>query len=179
MERKKLDLQLNSPVDVELLFDEPIVGTNRYGEYYLYAVKAGEEEYSLFASPKVHETLRNLNRGNIARLTKTAKQNGSKVYTDYNIEVLSNGNGHYEEPQNGNGHHPEPSNGNSRPAVPENGTGGQKTNNIEDRLYDIMLHCYRDALKIQGELNGMADPERIAITLFIARSKQSGSYAHN
>jgi hypothetical protein len=36
-----------------------------------------------------------------------------------------------------------------------------------------MMSSYRDALEISKELNGMADSEKIAITLFIARSKQN------
>jgi hypothetical protein len=37
-----------------------------------------------------------------------------------------------------------------------------------------MLNSYQDALKIQEQLNGMVDVNRIAITLFIARSKIKG-----
>ena len=45
MERKKLELQqINSPVNLQLLFDEPLVGENKFGKYYMYAVKNGEEE---------------------------------------------------------------------------------------------------------------------------------------
>ena len=44
-----------------------------------------------------------------------------------------------------------------------------------DNYFDIMLASYEDALKIQEKLNGMVDVNRISITLFIARSKLSGS----
>ena len=40
-----------------------------------------------------------------------------------------------------------------------------------DNYYDIMLQCYRDAQNIHQELNGFGDAEKIAVTLFIARSK--------
>lgn len=62
-QRPKLEFQLNQPVEIELLYDEAIVGRNEFGEYYLYAVKVGDEEYSLFAHPDVHDTLKNLKKG--------------------------------------------------------------------------------------------------------------------
>jgi hypothetical protein len=37
-----------------------------------------------------------------------------------------------------------------------------------------MVTSYEDAMKIQEKLNGMVDVNRIAITLFIARSKVNG-----
>lgn len=41
----------------------------------------------------------------------------------------------------------------------------------EDNFFEVMLKSYKDALNIQGELNGMIDVNKIAITLFIARVK--------
>jgi len=32
-DRKKLELQLNQPVALELLFDQPQIGNSQYGEY--------------------------------------------------------------------------------------------------------------------------------------------------
>ena len=37
------------------------------------------------------------------------------------------------------------------------------------------MNSYEDAVKIQEKLNGMVDVNRIAITLFIARSKINGN----
>ena len=42
MERKKLELELNNPTHLKLLFDDPIVGESQYGKYYLYAVRNGD-----------------------------------------------------------------------------------------------------------------------------------------
>ena len=59
MERQKLELEINSPTKIKLLFDEPIVGESQYGKYYLYAVSNGsDKEYSLFAADTVHEVLK-------------------------------------------------------------------------------------------------------------------------
>ncbi len=47
-------------------------------------------------------------------------------------------------------------------------------NNSKDSYFEAMFASYDDAMKIQEKLNGMVDVNRIAITLFIARSKGSG-----
>ena len=36
-------------------------------------------------------------------------------------------------------------------------------------FFTIMMHCYKDAFQIQHDLNGLADPEKVAITLFIGK----------
>jgi hypothetical protein len=147
-ERKKLELELNKPVSLELLFDEPMVGQSRYGEYFLYAVKNGTDtEYSFFAPDDVHEKLKEMHKGDRFEITKTAEQKGSKIVTKHEVKLLA-------QPTQ-----PNPSN-----------------NNIQkDSYFEAMLSSYRDALKIQDELNGMVDVNRIAITLFIARSKINGN----
>ena len=84
MERKKLEIQINSPVNLQLLFDEPLVGESKFGEYYMYAVKNGEEEYSFFAPLSVHEQLKGKSKkGTEFQITKTATQKGKKLVTDY------------------------------------------------------------------------------------------------
>jgi len=169
-ERKKLELQLNQPTQIELLYDEPVCGNNQYGAYYLYAVKSGNEEFSYFAPEAIHEKIKTLRRGDTATITKTAVQQGNKIVIRYEVEVKvpemaeasAGNNGKY----NGNGKH----NGNGHNSeemiarAPDN----------KDNLFAIMLQCYRDAFQIQQELNGLIDPEKVAITLFIARSRTNG-----
>ena len=50
MERKKLELEVNKPVSLTLLFDSPIEGESQYGKYYMYGVQNGKEEFNLFAT---------------------------------------------------------------------------------------------------------------------------------
>ena len=147
-ERKKLELELNKKMSLELLFEGPVVGQSKYGEYYLYAVKNGTDtEYSFFAPDDVHEKLKEMHKGNRFEITKTAEQKGSKIVTKHEVRLIA-------QPTQ-----PNPSN-----------------NNIQkDTYFDAMLVSYKDALKIQDELNGMVDVNRIAITLFIARSKINGN----
>jgi len=135
-------------MSLELLFDEPMVGQSKYGSYNLYAVKNGTDtEYSFFAPDDVHEKLKEMHKGDRFEITKTAEQKGTKIVTKHEVKLLA-------QPTQ-----PSPSN-----------------NNIQkDSYFEAMLSSYRDALKIQDELNGMVDVNRIAITLFIARSKINGN----
>lgn len=136
-ERKKLELEVNKPIHLELLFDEPVTGESRYGAYYLYAVKGDDGvEYSFFAPEEAHNTMKNYNKGDSFFITKQAEQKGSKIITNYAIQK--------------NGTEPKPN---------------------KDNYYTTMLGSYEDAMKIQEKLNGLVDVNRIAITLFIARSK--------
>ena len=142
--KPKLELGLNKPVKIELLQDQPLIGTSRYGEYYLYNVRNGTgEELSFFPDKEVHEKLKELHRGDKIEICKRAEQKGTKIITSYDVKVLKN---------------------DSPPG-----------NASKDNYFETMLTSYQDALNIQEKLNGMVDVNRIAITLFIARSKINGN----
>ena len=82
---------MNQPTRIELQQDKPNIGTSQFGEYYLYSVHNGDgsnSEYSFFAPPEVHEKLKELKKGSKAVITKTAVQKGSKILTNYEVEVL-------------------------------------------------------------------------------------------
>lgn len=147
--KPKLELELNKPVKIELLQDQPLIGTSRYGEYYLYSVRNGNgEEYSFFPDKEVHEKLKILKRGDKVELCKKAEQKGSKVVTTFEVNVLAN-----------------------------NVESSEKANNkiLDDNYYDLMLTSCRDAVRIQNELGGLMDAKSLAVTLFIARSKINGN----
>lgn len=130
---------------LELLFDQPIIGQSRYGEYYLFSVRNGtDEEYSFFAPEEISEQLKSLKKGDRFQITKTARQNGNKVITGYDVKILSSG---INEDKT------------ITPAV------------SKDNYFEAMMNSYSDAMKIQQKFNGLVDVNRIAITLFIARSK--------
>jgi len=140
-QRAKLELPINKPVEIELLYDEPITGKSQYGEYYMYAVKSNGEEYTFFAPEEVHERLKGYSKGDKVLITKLAAQRGNRLVVTYDVSIQ-------EEEQS-----------------------SESANECDDYLYELLLKSYRDALKIQQELNGMIDIEKAAITLFIARSK--------
>lgn len=152
-ERRKLDLQLNKPTEIELLYDEPVVGSSKYGEYFLYAVKSEGNEYAFFAPNEIHQELQPLRRGDKAVITKLAAQRGTKLVTKYVVEKSDTND-----------------KDNPEPSVVEN--VNDKEQERTDKYYDIMRSCYSDAFRMQSELNGMVDIEKIAITLFIARSNK-------
>ena len=145
-ERKKLELELNKTMSLELLFDEPMVGQSRFGEYYLYAVKNGtDQEYSFFAPVEVNEQIKILRKGERFEITKLAEQKGTKIVTRFDVKIEKK---NLESPVN--------------EINKSNGT---------DYFYDLMLTSCRDAVKIQNELGGLMDAKSLAVTLFIARSK--------
>ena len=142
--KPKLELELNKPVKIEHLQDQPLIGTSRYGEYYLYNVRNGTgEELSFFPDKEVHEKLKELHKGDKVEICKRAEQKGTKIITSFDVKVLKN---------------------DSPPG-----------NASKDNYFETMLTSYQDALNIQEKLNGMVDVNRIAITLFIARSKINGN----
>lgn len=138
-----------------MLYDTPKIGNSQYGEYYLYAVRNGDgtTEYSFFAPPEVHEKLKDLKKGGKATITKVAEQKGSKLLTKYDVIIDSKTDIEVMQQQT------------TKPllSLPNN-----------DNYFGAMLSSYEDAIKIQEKLNGMVDVNRIAITLFIARSKVNG-----
>ena len=143
--KPKLELELNKPVKIELMQDQALIGTSRYGEYYLYSVRNGNgEEYSFFPDKEVHEKLKDLKRGDKVEICKKAEQKGTKIVTSFDVKVLNSSS-----------------------------TSSSFTQSNKDNYFQTMLSSYQDAQKIQEELNGMVDVNRIAITLFIARSKIS------
>ena len=149
MERKKLELDLNKPVKIELLQDQCLIGTSRYGEYYLYNVRnGGNEELSYFAEKDVHEKLKDLRKGDKAEICKRAEQKGTKIVTSFDVKVLQNNVESPEKPNN---------------------------KNLDDNYYELMLNSCRDAVRIQNELGGLMDAKSLAVTLFIARSKINGN----
>ncbi len=145
MERKKLELQINSPVNLQLLFDEPLVGESKFGEYYMYAVKNGESEYSFFAPLSVHNQLKDKPKGTKFQITKTAAQKGKKLVTDF--EVKFSGNGKQEKVND--------------------------SKSDESEYYEAMLKSYEDAIKIQNKFSAV-NLNQCAVTLFIARTKTNG-----
>jgi hypothetical protein len=160
-QRGKLELELNQPRTLVLLFDNPLTGENRYGPYYLYAFAdpVTGEELSFFApSEEVHDMLSHYNAGDRVEITKHARQSGKKVLTEF-VVVPANG-GPLKSKLNGNG------NGQAAAA--------QTEPSASDAFFRILESCYADAIRLQERFNGMVDVNRLAITLFIARSKTNG-----
>lgn len=70
-QRQKLELETNIPKIVQFVFDptKPLTGKNDYGEWWLYALKDGDEEKSLFITdPEQAATLAKYKKGDSVRL---------------------------------------------------------------------------------------------------------------
>ncbi len=163
MNKPKLDLQVNIPATITLLMDKPVTGSNAYGNWYLFGVEHEGQEYSFFATEDVARFAEEnkLRKGDSIKVTKTFVKVGKKNQTSYQLEIISkvhpssNGNGKTE--LNGNGH----------------ATGNSHT--LDD--YKVMHDCLAQGIKLQQDLGSVIDVNRIAITLFITRTKaKNGSY---
>ncbi|MEB2296496.1 MAG: hypothetical protein OZ930_08245 [Ignavibacteria bacterium] len=87
--KSKLELELNKLVKIEILQDQPLIGTSRFGEYYLYNVRNGNgQEYSFFPDKEVHEKLKDLRKGDKVEICKRAEQKGTKIITSFDVKVL-------------------------------------------------------------------------------------------
>lgn len=143
--KPKLELELNKPVKIEILQDQPLIGTSRFGEYYLYNVRNGNgQEYSFFPDKDVHEKLKDLRKGDKVEICKRAEQKGSKIITSFDVKFQQNNIESPEKPDN---------------------------KFVDDNYFELMLSSCRDAVRIQNELGGLMDAKSLAVTLFIARSK--------
>ena len=148
-ERKKLELELNKPVKIELLQDQALIGTSRFGEYYLYNTRNEKgEELSFFPDKDVHNKLKDLRKGDKVEICKRAEQSGTKIKTLVEVKFLQNRVENFENAEN---------------------------KNSDDNFYNLMLISCKDAVRIQNELGGLMDAKSLAVTLFIARSKINGN----
>jgi hypothetical protein len=153
--RPKLELEINKPAHIKLLFDEPIVGDSQYGKYFLYAITNGNnKEYSFFAPTEVHEVLKEQTKGTEAIITKIAAQRGKKLVTSYDVQIIGSSNQESANPTN------------LKP-------------NTESDFYLAMEKSFEEALQIQQKFNGMANVNQIAITLFIQRTRSTNNWSTN
>lgn len=164
-QRPKLDFPINTPIEIELLYDDAIVGKNDYGDYFLYAIKSYGQEFSLFAHPEVHHELSKLSKGNRAIITKIVSQRGSRYVVKWDVQPIKQAAMQVNNQSDDNLQQEDDKEENS----------DNNSFNLKDHLYSILRSSYQDAIELQKELNGMIDIEKAAITLFIARSKSNSS----
>lgn len=158
-QRPKLEIQVNTSTEIELLYDDAIIGRNEYGDYFLYAVRSKGQEYSLFAHPEVHQALSKLSKGDRAIITKLVSQRGSRYIVRWDVQPVKQSE--IDNSIDTDDLITGKINEQSHDEIPS----------LKDNLYMILRSSYIDALELQKELNGMIDIEKAAITLFIARSK--------
>jgi len=153
-----MELQVNQPTKIKLLFDDCVEGSSKFGKYFLYAVQNGDgsTEYSLFAADGLHEQLKKFKKDDELLVTKLAAQRGNKLVVTWDVEKLNKTNSVVKTEEVGITNEPTPG---------------------EDYFYSIMEKSFDDALRIQNKFNGMANVNQIAITIFIQRSRGNHTYA--
>jgi hypothetical protein len=153
-QRPKLEFkEVNKPMKLTLLFNDPIVGESQYGKYFLYAVKNGDDsEYSFFATEEVHDKIKNLKANDSFEITKVALKSKNKILTTFDVTILSNGH------------------------KPKQETIVEDSNSTS--FYSAMEKSFEEAIKLQNKFNGMANVNQIAITLFIQRTKGNHSFTN-
>jgi len=147
MEQKpKLELPVNVPTQIRLLNDKCIEGSSQYGVYHLYNIVNGDgtTEYSLFAQDELHKQLKLFKKNDKLLVTKLAASRDGKIVVSWEVKKIA------------------------EPVVdkPKDDLISQ-----HDYFYNEMEKSFDDALRIQNKFNGMCDVNRIALTLFISRSK--------
>jgi hypothetical protein len=143
-----MELEVNKPTRIKLLFNDCVEGSSKFGKYYLYAIENGDgtSQYSLFAADDLHKQLKLYKKDDELLVTKLAASRGNKIVVSWDVKKLID-----EVP--------------SEPALPDN------------TYYSAMEKSFEEALRIQNRFNGMANVNQIAITLFIQRAKGNHSNA--
>jgi hypothetical protein len=150
--KPKLDLQLEKPIQLTLLKDKPYIGNNNYGEFYLYSAKDDQGiEYSYFADASVHNLIQEhkLKSGNSFVVQRVAVMNGKKMSSKVEFSIIGDAE-------------PLPSSISSIPG--------------SDNLKEILLQCLVDAaevVKSAGIQFSNDELQKLATTLFIQRARNA------
>lgn len=154
MERQKLELELNKPSKLKLLFNDCVEGSSKYGKYFLYAVEDTDSstEFSLFANEGLHQQLKKFKKTDEVIVTKTAEQKGSKVVINFDVTP-------------------------AKPNLPEQTPNQPKQPQTENEAnyFNAMMLSFDEAIRLQQQFNGV-NINQIAITLFIQRTKSNFQY---
>lgn len=89
--QKNFVFQLNEPVKVKFMYNEPQTGVSEYGEWYRYGATINEQSQSFFADKLLHQQLASLNvkKGDEVIITKIAKEGEQgKLVKDWQVELV-------------------------------------------------------------------------------------------
>lgn len=177
MAKEKLELQINIPTKIKLLQTEPATGVNSYGEWFLYSVDCGGQEYSYFAPEQVVKLLKenNLGQDDEFVITKKLIKNGKKNVTDYDLQILETTHADQNYVQNGRTNGSIYSNGHLQNGHQINNNGNlqsaENTKSTYSKDYSMMLQCMTEAMMLRDELGADLDINKLGITLFLRKVK--------
>jgi len=143
--KPKLELEINKPTKIKLLQDSPATGTNQFGNWFLYSVMNDGKEQSFFAPEQVQKFIEEnqFKKGDELTITKSLTKNGKSNVIDFKMELISRENG--------------------QDVIPD---GNGKLDDIK-----IMRDCLMAGIELQKELGSVVDVNKIAMSLYIARTK--------
>jgi len=152
--RKRLELPLEQPVIAKVLRDKPFEGENRFGKYNLWTLEVEGEERVFFPDKDANDALlaAGLHAGDSVSLTRKAVQNGRKISSHLNLQVVSRrSNGEKERAEDAPFEAP------------------------EDGYRDLMQRCLQESLAIIRSVEGFGftneDVRSICNCLFIQRAR--------
>jgi len=153
MERQKLELEVNKPTKIKLLFNDCIEGsTPKFGKYFLYAVRNGDgSEYSLFAADQLHEELKKFKKDDELLITKLASQRNNKLVVAWEVKKINEA------------------------MVTESELTNQNSSQ-DDFYYTAMEKSFDEAVKLQQKFSGV-NISQVAISIFIQRTRGNHSFA--
>ncbi len=153
MERPKMELEVNKPTKIKLLYNECVEGTSKFGTYHLYNILNGDgkSEYSLFAADDLHKQLKLYKKDDELMVTKLAASRGSKIVVAWDVKKIGED-------------------------VVSTTTNNQ-TNPNDDFLYTAMEKSLEQSISLAKRFNSVPI-DKLAISLFIARTKGTLSFSN-
>jgi hypothetical protein len=90
MERQKMELEVNKPTKIKLLYNECVIGTSKFGTYHLYNFLNGDgtTEYSLFAADELHKLLKLYKKDDELLVTKLAANRSDKLVVAWDVKKI-------------------------------------------------------------------------------------------
>ncbi|MFA8451814.1 MAG: hypothetical protein ACEPOW_14055 [Bacteroidales bacterium] len=158
IKRPKLELELNQPYRLRLLYDQPIIGDSPYNrDYFLYGVidTITSIEYCFFPTEEVHQKFQSLQlkQNDEFIIVKKALEKGSRLVVEYEVTKLdSKAQASQEASQEAS----------NRGFEADDNWGIKK----------LMAECIREANEILLKCEGIAvDKTAIALALFQHKKK--------
>ena len=145
--KPKLELAYNVPTKIKLLQSEYQTGKSSVGQWFRYTVEVEGIEYSFFAPEVVVDfiTANKLKKFSEILVTKKISVNGKKSTTDYQVEIVANGNAGHNDSANTDA-------------------------NVSEE-YKMMLQSMREAQLIKTQLGDAIDENKIGVALFIQKCR--------
>lgn len=156
MERPKMELEVNKPTRIKLLFNDCVEGSSKFGKYYLYAIQNGDgsSEYSLFAADELHAQLKQYKKDDELLVTKLAASRNNKIVVTWEVKKVNESN-----------------------SITNLTSPANQPSSNDDFLYTAMEKSLEQSISLAKKFNSVPI-DKLAISLFIARTKGTLSFSN-